>query len=134
MPTRLIATARTVGGKLSQCASASKPGDPLKPEHVAQSGMLSALDGLLNDGLWSCCELGSLGNAHHCLQPSRVQELKMALSADGLLSVKKSRCTSTSMGSTLLRSACAHSSGEAGCECRAACSLTWAHRIHGLLL
>ena len=58
----------------------------------------------------------------------------MARSAEGLLSVKKSRCTSTSMGSTLLHSAYAHSSGEAGCDCRAACPLTWAHRIHGLLL
>ena len=41
-------------------------------------------------------------NAHHCLQESRLQELRMALSAEGLLSVKKSRCMSTSMGSTLL--------------------------------
>ena len=85
----------------------------MRTEHVTRLGMLSALGGLLDDELRSCGEHGSLGNAHHCLQPSRVQELKMALSADGLLSVKKSRCTSTSMGSTLLHSTCAHSSGGA---------------------
>ena len=88
-----------------KCVSATKPGALTRTEHVAHFGMLSSLGGPLNDRFWSCGELGSPGNAHHCLQPSRVQELKMALSADGLLSVKKSRCMSNSMGSTLLHSA-----------------------------
>ena len=80
-----------------------------------------------------CGELGGQRNAHHCLQPSRLQELKMALSAEGLLSVKKSRCMSTSMGSTLLHNACGHTSGRAGPECRVACLLTQAPIIVVLL-
>lgn len=49
-----------------------------------------------------CAQVLSAQVAHHCLQPSRLQELKTARSADGLLSVKKSRCMSTSIGRTLL--------------------------------
>ena len=50
----------------------------------------------------SCAWVGDGQLTHHCLQPSRLHELKTARSAEGLLSVKKSRCVSSSIGRTLL--------------------------------
>ncbi len=61
-----------------------------------QSGSLTAATG--RQVLCVSMEMFS----HQCLQSSRDHEAKTARRADGLDSVKKSLCTSTSIGRTLL--------------------------------